>query len=78
MNTCIYMTESLHCSPETLTTLLIGYTQIQNKNLKIKKKNSTFKATRRVRKRGECPVVAEPDYQLTSLTTWMDCGQPVM
>ena len=38
MNTCIYMTESLHCSPETVTTLLIGYTQIQNKNLKIKKK----------------------------------------
>ena len=25
MDTCICMAESLHCSPETLTTLLIGY-----------------------------------------------------
>ena len=25
MNTCIYMAESLHCSPESTTTLLIGY-----------------------------------------------------
>ena len=25
MDTCICMTESLHCSPETVTTLLIGY-----------------------------------------------------
>ena len=37
MNTC--MTESLHCLPETVTTLLIGYTQIQNKNLK----NASFR-----------------------------------
>ena len=35
MNTCICMAESLHCLPETVTTLLIGYTQIQNKNLKM-------------------------------------------
>ena len=42
MDTCICMTESLHCSPETATTLLIFYTPIQNvfgvkknKNLKI-------------------------------------------
>ena len=34
MDTCINMTESLHCSPETITTLLIGYSQIQNKMLK--------------------------------------------
>ena len=40
------MAESLHCSLETITTLLIGYTPIQNvfgvffkKNLKIKKNN---------------------------------------
>ena len=26
-----YMVESLHLSPETITTLLIGYTPIQNK-----------------------------------------------
>ena len=31
METCICMTESLHYSPETITTLLIGYRQIQNK-----------------------------------------------
>ena len=30
--TCI--AESLHCSPETITILLIGYTPIQNKMLK--------------------------------------------
>ena len=29
MDTCICMTKSLHCSPETITTLLIGYTPIQ-------------------------------------------------
>ena len=27
---CICMAVSLHCSPETITTLLIGYTPIQN------------------------------------------------
>ena len=30
MDTCVYMTESLYYSPETTTTLLIGYTPIQN------------------------------------------------
>ena len=30
MDTCICMAESLHCSPEIMTTLLIGYTPIQN------------------------------------------------
>ena len=34
MDTCIYMAESLHCSPETVTTLLIGYTPVQNEKLK--------------------------------------------
>ena len=34
---------SLHCSPETTTTLLIGYTQYKIKSLKLKKKrNSAF------------------------------------
>ena len=41
MDTCICMTESLHCSPETATTLLIFYTPIQNvfgvKKIKFKK-----------------------------------------
>ena len=35
MDTCICMAESLCCPPETMTTLLTGYTQI----LKKKKKN---------------------------------------
>ena len=37
MDTCIFMAESLHCSPETITILLIDYTPIQNKKLKKKK-----------------------------------------
>ena len=36
MDTCIFMTESLCCPSETVTTLLIGYTPIQNKKLKNK------------------------------------------
>ena len=35
---CLCMTESLPCSPETITTLLIGHTSIQNKKFKRKKK----------------------------------------
>ena len=31
MGTCVCMAESLHCSPETITTWLIYYTQIQIK-----------------------------------------------
>ena len=38
MDTCICMVESLHCSPETITTLLIGHTLIQSK--KFRKKDS--------------------------------------
>ena len=30
MNTGIYMAECLGCSPETTTTLLTGYTSVQN------------------------------------------------
>ena len=30
MDTCIYMAESLPCSPETITILLTGYIPIQN------------------------------------------------
>ena len=33
MDTCICLAESLCCSPETITKLLIGYTAIQNKKL---------------------------------------------
>ena len=34
MDTGIRMAELLCCAPETITTLLIGYTPIQNKKLK--------------------------------------------
>ena len=42
MDTCICMAESLHCLPETISTLVIGCTPIQNvfgvtkKSIKIK------------------------------------------
>ena len=47
MDTCIYMAESLHCSPGTITTLLIGYIPIQNK--KLKRKNNSDKQNSRNR-----------------------------
>ena len=34
MDTCVCMAEFLRCSPETITTLLISYTPLQNKKLK--------------------------------------------
>ena len=43
MDTCICMAESLHCSLQTITTLLMDYTPIQNKKLK-KKKNPAANA----------------------------------
>ena len=39
MDTCICMAESICSPPETITTLLIVYTPIQNKKLKKKKAN---------------------------------------
>ena len=41
MDVCICMAESLCCSPETITTLLISYIPIQNKKFK-KKENETL------------------------------------
>ena len=41
MDTCRCMAESLHCSPESITMLIIGSTTIQNKKLK-KKSVCTF------------------------------------
>ena len=35
MDTCISMTESLRCKPETITTLLISYTSVQKKEVLI-------------------------------------------
>ena len=36
MDPCIYMAELLHCTPETITLLLISYTPIQNKVIFLK------------------------------------------
>ena len=38
MDTCVCMAESFSCPLETITTLLISYTPIQNKKFKKKKK----------------------------------------
>ena len=38
MDTCICIVESLPCSPQTITTLFIGYTPIQNKKFKKKER----------------------------------------
>ena len=46
MDTCICMAESLGCSPETITTLLIGCTPVQNtKRKKNYRKISAISAT---------------------------------
>ena len=42
MDTCICMAESFRCSPETVTTLLISYTPIQNKKFKNKSVSAMF------------------------------------
>ena len=39
MATCLCVAESFHCSPETVTSLLIGYTPVQNKKLKKEPQN---------------------------------------
>ena len=36
MNTCICMAESFCCPPDTITTLLIGYTPIKDDRIKFK------------------------------------------
>ena len=44
IDVCMYMAESLRCLAETTTTLLIGYTSIQNKNFKVWKKQKKVKS----------------------------------
>ena len=43
MDTCICIVKSLCCSAKTATTLLTGYTPIQNKKFKVTKKKKKFK-----------------------------------
>ena len=42
MDTCICIAESLCCSLETITTLLISYTLIQNKKFKVGEEKNTI------------------------------------
>ena len=42
MDTCICKAESLHCSPEAITMLLISYTSIENKKFRKKKKKENW------------------------------------
>ena len=42
MDTCICMAESLGCSPETITILLVRHTPMQNRMFKKKKDESVF------------------------------------
>ena len=42
MDTCVCMAESLCYSPENITTLLIGYTPIQNKKFKISRMGEVY------------------------------------
>ena len=52
MDTCVYMVESLCCSPETITTLLSGYMPRQNvfgvKKIKIKEGDVTVETIHRI------------------------------
>lgn len=53
MDTCICMTESLRCSLDTITTLSVGYTPIQNafsvRKIKLKKRVNKTKSGNRNR-----------------------------
>ena len=46
MDTCIRMAESLLCSPETTTALLIGYTPVQNEKFKVWEKTNLVLETK--------------------------------
>ena len=47
MDTCICMAESICSPPETITTLLIVYTPIQNKKLKKKANRKEFQKNKK-------------------------------
>ena len=54
-DTCIYMAESLPCSPETFTTLLFCYTPIQNKKIFFFLKEELKSLLMRVKEKSEKP-----------------------
>ena len=59
MDICIHMAEFLHCSPETITTLLIGYIPIQNvfgvKKKKRERESAWFINQKRLKLKKEIP-----------------------
>ena len=58
MDTCICMAESLCCPPETITTLLINCSPIENKNFKKQTKNKRKKkklAKQKTKRNSLCP-----------------------
>ena len=59
MDACICMAESLYCSPETITTLLIIYPPLQNKKPKINFKNIKYIQTLKKRHKIHSPVTLE-------------------
>ena len=73
LDPCICMVESLHCWPETTTTLLIGYTPIQNKKFEIwkKKKKKRAAGSSGYRLLGQCPMSCPPRPTKSCLV----CGQ---
>ena len=69
MDTCICMAKSLCCSAKTATTLLIGYTPIQNKKFKVtNKKNKElplfFKKRKPINKKFVDPISSHASYIL--------------
>ena len=54
IDTCIHMAESLCCSPETITALLISSTPIQNKMLKNNYNNNQKKKKKLIEREQIC------------------------
>ena len=73
---CIYMAESLHCSPETITTLLIGYTSVQNK--KFRKRQIPYDVTcmwNLKHDANELIYKTEPKSQTWKTDLWLPSGR---
>ena len=72
MDTCICMAESLHCSSETITTLLVGYTPKQNvfcvKKLKKKKKKEPWECVSKWIFHAQIPISILPLNSLTAIS----------
>ena len=73
MEACIRMAESFRCSTETTTTLLIGYTAIQNEKFKVgggDKKNTAYIPSGGSRGESVCPCLFQVLRTPVSLGSW--------